>query len=744
MSIATKTILVVAPYFPPHSGGLERYANEVSKRLVEGCGCRVVVLTTSETSEEVTEERDGLTIYRLRYTHKVSNTSFALHWFRRVPQLLATIRPDLIDIHMPVPGLGDVVALYAKKTPIVLHYHAGTMKKGKPFLDVLISVYERGVLPFLLRKAKHIICSSDFVRFGIMGAYVRKSSVINPATDPEVFTPRYDQSPYERTIVFVNGLGRGEGHKGFRTVLRALPALHRDVPEVRLMVVGEGDMRVEYEAEAESLGVRELISFVGKREGDGMAEVYRAGYVFALPTTNDSFPTVILEAMAAGLPVVSTQVGSIPTMVEHGETGYVTPANDRMGFVDHLRYVLMNPEHAAVLGRAGREKILHGYDWGTRARAHYAVYEAVLQNKPPATHVVGYYPPHVGGMEVVAEELAHELAARGREVSVVTSTIGRGGTPRTTKDTRLVVRRLPSVEFAHTPFLAGLLCTLLFLPARTRMHVHIAQAGLPEIALLAARVRKFPYIAHFHLDVEPSGFLGPLFLWYKKYVLGYVLRHANRIIVFSAEQAALVVEKYAVLPRDVVVIPNGVNRVYIDTHVRTWEGEAPLNLLSVGRLANQKRIDRIIEAVGLLTVPVHLTVVGDGEDRAMLEELAARVAPGRVTFVGRKTPEEVRAFQRAATVFVLPSDKEGMPLSALEAMAAGLPIIGSNVLGIRELIRDVGVLVDPTPRGFADAITALVQHPTGIPELSQKSMRHAQRYGWESVVTRLEEVYASL
>ncbi len=744
MSELKKTLLIVAPYFPPHSGGLERYAYEVGKRLRHEHAWNVVVLTTSETGYEHIEERDGLTIYRLRYGHKVSNTPFSFSWFRTVPRIIQTVHPDLIDIHMPVPGLGDVVAFFAKKTPLILHYHAGTMKKGTWILDGIIGLYEKGVLPFLVRKATHIVCSSDFVRFGIMGRHIRKSSTINPATDPDLFTPPYERHTHNRTIVFVNGLGRGEGHKGFRTVLRALPALRNDIPETHLLVVGQGDMQSVYEAEAEALGVREAISFVGTREGDAMAEVYREGYVFVLPTTNDSFPTVILEAMAAGLPVVSTRVGSIPTMIDDGVTGYVVESGDTGAFVERLRQILVNPEHAEMLGSAGRDKIYQGYDWGTRARTHNELYQNICNPKPPVAHVVGYYPPHVGGMEVVAEELAHELAHRGYVVQVLTSTIGRGNTPHTTEDTRLSVRRLPSVEVAHTPILFGLLWTLLRLPAHTRMHVHIAQAGIPEIARIAARLRKLPYIAHFHLDVEPSGVLGPLFLWYKKYILGYVLRSADRVIVFSAEQAALVVEKHGVLPRRVVVVPNGVNRVYVDTQVRV-KTPGPLKLLSVGRLANQKRIDRLVEAVGRMTVPVHCTIVGDGEDRAMLEELAYRVAPGRVTFVGRKTPEEVRAFQRDAEVFVLPSDKEGMPLSALEAMAAGLPIIGSNVLGIRELIREVGVLVDdPSPESFADAITALANDPVRISELSQKSMRHAEKYSWGTVVTRLEAVYDSL
>jgi glycosyltransferase involved in cell wall biosynthesis len=741
MNTGKKTLLVVAPYFPPHSGGLERYAFEVSKRLMRTHEWRVVVLTTSETGVESTEDMSGITVRRLQYGFKLSNTPFSFRWFLRVPQILREVRPDLIDIHLPVPGIGDVVGLFAGNTPIVVHYHAGSMRKGRLFLDLLITLYEKGPLKLLLNKAQAIVCSSDYVRHGLLARVAEKSVTITPATDTQVFFPEASK-PERPTIVFVGGLGSGELHKGLYNALNSVVTLRKDIPTLTLTVVGEGDMQDEYRAYAQKHGILDAVSFVGKATGDSMALQYRGAQVFALPTTNDSFPTVILEAMASGLPVVSTRVGSISTMVEDGVTGFVVNPGDERAFTDALRNIFADPVRAHAMGQAGRERVCKSYSWDERVQAHHELFTQVLAPKHSIAHIVGYYPPHVGGMEVVAEELAHALAHRHHMVRVFTSSVG--GSPGIERDTGIIVHRLRSIEFAHTPILWTLPFRLALLPPRTRVHVHIAQLGIPEVALLISNIRHFPFIAHFHLDVEPSGLLGPLFLLYKKYVLGYVLRHAERVIVFSDEQARLVAEKHGVHAHVIRIVPNGVAEPYFLSETRTY-GNGPLQILSVGRLANQKRIDRIIEAVSRMSEPAHLTIVGDGEDRAELEALAERLCPGKVTFVGKCSPEEVRAYQRTAQVFVLPSDKEGMPLSALEAMASGLPVVGSNVLGIRELVQGVGILVDaPYPESFARALDTLARDPALCARLSLHSSQHAIGFTWERVVEKLEEIYREL
>jgi glycosyltransferase involved in cell wall biosynthesis len=358
--------------------------------------------------------------------------------------------------------------------------------------------------------------------------------------------------------------------------------------------------------------------------------------------------------------------------------------------------------------------------------------------------ITSFYPPCLGGLERVAQEVSEQLAKDGYEVTVLTSDIGRNGAPRTETSAHLNVLRLRSVYFAHTAFIFDLLRQLMTIPKPAIFHLHLAQAYTPEMVWLAAKLRRIPYVVHFHLDVEPSGFFGRVYPLYKKYILARILQDADRIIVFSQEQRRLLVEKYGIQSEHIIIIPNGVSRKFFLDGKRGIPVDV-IKLLYVGRFTNQKRVDRLINAIALLDFPVTLKIVGDGEDRKQLMELARALALKNITFEGKKVVEELLAYYREADIFVIPSEREGMPLTILEAMASGLPIVGSNVMGIRELIEDVGILVDdPSPETFAKALASIHEKPEILQTLSAKSREKAELFSWERLAKNLAITYNEL
>jgi glycosyltransferase involved in cell wall biosynthesis len=145
----------------------------------------------------------------------------------------------------------------------------------------------------------------------------------------------------------------------------------------------------------------------------------------------------------------------------------------------------------------------------------------------------------------------------------------------------------------------------------------------------------------------------------------------------------------------------------------TAGGDGPVRLLFVGRLAPVKGLRILIEALRRAALPVHLTVIGDGPDRAHLERAAAALG-GRVRFTGYLDQEAVAARLAGADIVVLPSFAEGVPVMLMEAMAAGLPVIATQVAGTAELVEDSvsGLLVPPGDAlSLARAIDALAADP---------------------------------
>lgn len=738
MTTTKPTLLIVAPYFPPAGGGLEQYAKAIADGFTRRASWHVVVMTSGEAGgKDRVEESEGYTIYRLGYSFKISNTPLGFFWPFKVWSLIRTVKPALINVHTPVPGLADLTVALAGKRPVVVTYHAGSMKKHNPFADSLVWLYERLMMPHMLNRATRIICSSDAVRLHFLKAWIHKSVTITPGVDCARFSPA-SHAPALPTLLFVAGLGHAEQHKGLSMLLNAMRTLRAQHPSLRLNVVGDGDMRVVYEAWAKERGVSDAVAFRGRLNGDALADAYRNASIFVLPTTNDSSPMVVTEAMASGLPVVSTRVGGIPSIVLHGQTGTLIEPHDESALVQAIEELLENPWSAAEFGTAGRARATTHFSWEERLTA----YEAELQNARDRAyeivHVVGYYPPHMGGMERVAEVLASMMASRGTTVRVLTS--AEGATPGVERTERSEVRRLWSFEFGHTPVTPLLPWHLLTLPRSSVIHLHLAQAWYPEWVWFAALLRGIPYVVHFHLDVEPSGRLGRLFLIYKRIVWPLVLQHAKSVVVMTPEQSELVSRKFGVAHERLVVIPNGVPDAYFVGRTKAQSGK--LRALSVGRFTVQKRVERLIDAFALIRTPATLTIVGDGEDRAALET-RAKEKRSKVTFVGTKTPEEVAALMQEHDVFLISSDREGMPLTVLEAMAAGLPIIGSDVIGIRDIVADTGILVrEPYGPAFAAKVDELFANTKLRDKLSAQSRARVEGLRWSSIAPLYEALYA--
>jgi len=179
---------------------------------------------------------------------------------------------------------------------------------------------------------------------------------------------------------------------------------------------------------------------------------------------------------------------------------------------------------------------------------------------------------------------------------------------------------------------------------------------------------------------------------------------------------------------------------------RRADGAAECDLIFVGRLAEVKRVDVFLEVVARVTdvMPeVRAVVVGDGPMRRSLESLAARLGlEGRVSFVGSRVLVE-EELQRAR-IFVLTSDSEGLPLSVVEAMMCGLPVVVSDVGDVRDIVEDNvnGYVVPPRAVGaFASRIAGLLREPRRLARFSEAALRAASVHELTRAVERWDAVW---
>jgi glycosyltransferase involved in cell wall biosynthesis len=362
-------------------------------------------------------------------------------------------------------------------------------------------------------------------------------------------------------------------------------------------------------------------------------------------------------------------------------------------------------------------------------------------SETPVVQVAPYYPPHLGGMENVAKAIA-EAQAKTRRVEVLTTNIGAAGSPRVEYHDGLTIRRLRARDIANVPVAPGLLFRMLRTSPRAMVHLHISQALVPEIVWIARKLRGGAFVAHFHLDVAPHGRFGRCFVWYKKLILGYPLRAAAKVITFSAEQAKFVQQTYRVAESALVVVPNGVGAEFTPAPLAHEDEPRPLRVLYVGRLSPQKAVPRLVNALNEMKQPVEAVIVGEGDQRPVIESLLQEHSLTNVRMVGARQGAELVEHYHWADVFVLPSEREGMPLVVLEAMACGIPVVATDVVGNRELVTDVGMLVDPDPTSIALALDQLAQNHGLRAELRSRGLAAVKDYRWDRLVHVIDDVYA--
>ena len=357
---------------------------------------------------------------------------------------------------------------------------------------------------------------------------------------------------------------------------------------------------------------------------------------------------------------------------------------------------------------------------------------------PRIIHVTAYYPPHLGGQEVVVQDLVTQLALAGEQVEVVTSSIGaRTGV---SVENGVLVTRLKSHEFAHTPIIWGLFFWLLRHTRRnTIVHLHVGQFFTSEIVWLAAKIKRFRYILHLHCDLAPSGPMGRLLPLYKKLFFGREVNDAELVIVLNNEHCRTVRRDHG-YDGKLFVMSNGVDEDFF-TVTRKPAGSKTLKLLFVGRLSPHKNLTALLEGLGTIKHEVTLDIIGDGECRRELKMLIADRNLENVRFHGRLSRDEVRKFYATCSALILPSLYEVQPIVLLEAMASRIPIMVSKGIGIEVEAREA-VLIEPTVQGIAHGIESFAaMTPDAQNLLADAAFRRAEKHRWHALISSYINLY---
>lgn len=413
-------ILVCSNVYPPRVvGGAELMAHEQALAYArQSHNVRVFAgdLHSSHARyTRINEEQDGIPVTRialvaedyspeyLNFIHPVVEAHFA--------DVLRDFQPDVVHCHN-LPGLSVKLATIARVSGarVVCTFHdfwgfcprnTAVRPDGAPCrgagccqprlhdgcdLDIPPRL-RRDFLTLALAHVDHFVTPSRFVaeRYRWSGLPAERIAVIPNGIDTDRFRPASPPMPHGGFQVLYAGYFGA--HKGVSTLMEAIGRLPAGI--VNLTLAGEGPEEAAYRTQAQTLGIANRVRFLGRIASKDMPGVYAASDVLVLPSIwDENQPVCLMEAMAAGLPVLASRKGGVPELVEDGANGFLFAAGDAGALADRLSVLIADPAARAAMGRTGRQRVA-GATHDARAAQLLALFERLVARPTQATATPG-------------------------------------------------------------------------------------------------------------------------------------------------------------------------------------------------------------------------------------------------------------------------------------------------------------------------------------------------------------------
>ena len=393
---------------PAHcKGGMQDHILMLSEKIAEK-GHTVVVITTKHPEGKIYEEVNGVKIHYLPTT--ITGDYFRGGWWEKsVGKFMDMQSSKHFDIvhSQSAGGYYFLKKRLNKKCslPAIVSMHGTTYDEIKTRLRlmsikapvhyiksigfILDHIYQYFVygLP-LIRLSDAVISTSNE-----QAAIIKKIFFINEAKifkvfngiDPASFSPssniiirqKRNMAPGENLLL---SIARLEKDKGIQNIIYALPDILKVFPDTKLMVVGDGSYAPELKKQVKKLKLESNVIFTGMLPFESLPDYFNACDLFINPTIRQNgYDLTILEAMACEKPVVVSNIGSVPTVIENGVDGLLVPTGDIKKLAEAIIRVLRDKELAERLGKAARKKIVEKFSVESMVEGTLKVYEEVIR-----------------------------------------------------------------------------------------------------------------------------------------------------------------------------------------------------------------------------------------------------------------------------------------------------------------------------------------------------------------------------
>jgi glycosyltransferase involved in cell wall biosynthesis len=362
------SLLHVGKFYPPHRGGMEAHLRDLAVRQRDLCSVRVIVANSVRRNHM--SEVEGVPVLRVASLGSVGSMPVC-------PGLTVAIRnspADLVHMHMPNPGAAYAYLKSGHTGKVVLTHHADTL--GKKFLrrfsDPYVNRLMRRAVRIIATSHRYLDSSYELAPFREKCRVIPLGIGIEPVSDIDRAMGLELRREHGGRLILA--VGRLVPYKGFDFLIRALKSV-----DAKLMLIGAGPQSEYLARLAVSEGVDNKLIMLGPVEN--LAPYFAAACIFVLPSSNraEAFGIVQLEAMAAGLPVINTNIDSaVPEVCINGKTGITIQPGDTDALAAAMKRLLDNEGLRHQLGQAAKTRVCAEFRADTMAERVLALYREVL------------------------------------------------------------------------------------------------------------------------------------------------------------------------------------------------------------------------------------------------------------------------------------------------------------------------------------------------------------------------------
>ncbi len=393
-------VCFISPEYWPLTGGTGSYVYYLSSELLRN-RYRIYVVTGANQAQDVrVNSQLDVSFLKIPKMPIVKSFMLAQASNRKLQSVRSTADVDVVHPQLPLTPNFAVPPNFGKALVCTVH---STWKgeaeaiRGEPYLR--LNANEKFLVSFnwflrffeesMLHRARKIIAVSHFTKWELTNYYKippGKIKVIHNGVDINKFQPATDKRRIKAELGFnpddiaIVSVGRLYARKGLFTLIESMPAVVKRFPNAKFIISGKGqsDEMQKLIAHATHLGVIHNIVFTGYYPDEKLPKLYQAADVFAFSTFYEHHPFAVLEALATGLPVVTTTVGGIPETIESGRNGLLVQPFNSKQFSDRILYLLDHPSEAAEMGAKARQTVVEQLDWRIVVKEAMKVYEEVL------------------------------------------------------------------------------------------------------------------------------------------------------------------------------------------------------------------------------------------------------------------------------------------------------------------------------------------------------------------------------